>query len=393
MTEIPFKQYFHFKNRSVKNICELLFVLEHFSDSVFEEHVNAHKNDFADWVEHVLHEKNLSAELRNKDTRKKTINLLVKYLKDNDVYETIIIGAGIAGITAAIYAARKRMKFLVISNDFAGQLNVAGDIENYPGFKHTNFVEMINNLKEQARINNIPLSLGEELKSVEKQNNGTFKLTTNKADYFTETIILATGAKPRELNVPGEKELSSRGLTYCAVCDGPFFKDKTVAVIGGGNAALEAVEFVLRVAKKIYLLNINDQLTGHEVLIEKMIHQKNVEIINNAKTLKILGKQFVSGLEYEQFKKKKLLKVDGIFVEIGRVPNKFIFESLKNIIDFDESGHIKTNKFMATSNTGIFAAGDCTNNKAKQLIIAAGEGCMALLNATKFLSNKHHHAR
>lgn len=301
------------------------------------------------------------------------------------VYDTIILGAGIAGITAAIYASRKKMNYLIIAEDFGGQVNIAGEIENYPGIPKTNWSEFKDSLEKQLEYNNIKINY-ESVKEVKKEKK-YFIVRTNKKFYKTKTVIICTGARARELNVPGEKKLQGRGVTYCAICDGPLFKNKTVAVIGGGNSAMEAVDYLQKISKKIYLININPKLEGYEYLIEKVKKAKNVKIINNAKTTKITGYKVVNGLEYEQKGKLKKLKVQGVFVEIGRIPNT---ESFKNSLKIDKHSHIIIDKHAQTSVPGVFAAGDCTDLHSYQFITAAGQGCTALLSAVKYLQKLHH---
>jgi NADH-dependent peroxiredoxin subunit F len=388
LSDISIDKQFHLKNRSIKNISELTFILETMEDYLYKEHVTKRKNDFSRWIREVFHKRDLAKKITKK-SRKQTIRILKHYLKKYDVYETIIIGAGIAGMTAAIYASRKRMKFLIISTDFGGQINLTGPIENYPGFKQTNNMELLTNLESQLWYNNIKMNQGEDVKKIVKQKDGTFSIITSKAEYFSESIILATGARPRKLNVPGEEEMAGKGITYCAICDGPLYKNKIVAIIGGGNAALEAADFLINIAKKIYILNNKDELIANKILVEKITGQKKVEIIHNARTSRILGDKFVNGLKYEQKNREKHLKVSGIFVEIGRIPNT---EFVKGLVDIDEDNHIKIDKQTSTSEQGIFAVGDCADGHEYQLIIAAGQGCMALLRAARYLARRHHHA-
>lgn len=298
-------------------------------------------------------------------------------MQDN-TYETIIIGAGIAGITAAIYASRKRMRFLIISKDFGGQINVSGEIENYPGFSHTSGVEFAKTLKNQLDFNGIKIQY-ESLKKIEKQDDG-FVVKTDKAEYKTETVIIASGARARKLNVPGEREFANKGVTYCAICDGPLFKDKAVAIIGGGDSALEAADFLTRIASRIYIINISDEIIGHEYLMEKVIGKEKIEIINNAKTTEILGDKFVKGLKYEQNGEIKQIGCEGIFIEIGRVPNA---DFARDFLELDDHGHIKISKHCETSINGIYAAGDVADLHEYQYIIAGGQGCTALLTAAK----------
>ncbi|MBI2564733.1 FAD-dependent oxidoreductase [Candidatus Woesearchaeota archaeon] len=296
------------------------------------------------------------------------------------VYETIIIGAGIAGIAAAVYASRKRMKFLIFSEDFGGQVNVAGNIENYIGIAKTNWIEFGKQLQKQIEYNKIKINY-EPVQTL-KQEGKNFVVKTKNKSYETRTAIIASGARARKLNVIGEDKFANRGVTYCAICDGPLFKNKTVAVIGGGDSALEAAEFLLNIAKKIYILTVNDKMRGHEYLIENVVKHKKITIIPFAYTKEIYGDSFVKGLKYEQKEKIKDLKLDGIFVEIGRVPNT---EIIKDLVSVEKDGHIIVDKHTATSVPGIFAAGDCTDIHTYQFIVAAGQGCTSLLSAAKYL--------
>lgn len=301
------------------------------------------------------------------------------------MYETIIIGAGIAGITAAVYASRKRMNYIILSEDFGGQVNVAGEIENYTGFAKTNWVELGENLRKQVEYNKINIIYC-SVKSIIKKKDGSFVISTNDKEYATKTAIICSGARARELKVAGEKEFKGKGLTYCAICDGPLYKNKIVAVIGGGDSAMEAVDFLKEVAKKIYLITINPELAGHEYLIERTLKNKKVELITSAFTKRIKGDKLVKSFVYEQNKRQKEIKLDGVFVEIGRTPNT---EFAKKLVGLDKDGHIIINKFCETKTQGLFSAGDCTDVHAYQFIISAGHGCQALLRAASYLQRKN----
>ncbi len=295
-------------------------------------------------------------------------------------YEVLIIGAGIAGLTAGIYASRKRMSYVILSEDFGGQINIAGPIENYPGIPKTNWIEFGKAMEEQARYNNLKINY-EKVISVET-SDGLFNVETSKNNYSAKTIIIASGARARELDVPGEEEFKGKGVTYCAVCDGPLFKDKTVAIIGGGDSALEASDFVLNIAKKIYIININPKLTAQEYLQEVVKSNKKITLINNARTTEILGDKTVKAIKYEQNGRMKKLSIDGVFVEIGRNPNT---EVVKGLLKLDSHNHIIVDKFCRTSVPGIFASGDCTDVHEYQFSISAGQGCLALLQAARYL--------
>jgi thioredoxin-disulfide reductase len=301
------------------------------------------------------------------------------------MYETIIIGAGIAGMTAAIYASRKRMNFLIIADKIGGQFLESGEVLNYPGIKQTTGADFEKKMEEQLKFNNIEVKEGIVVQKIEKIKNG-FKVISNKESYESKTVIIASGARPRELGVKGENDYKRKGLTYCAICDGPLFAGKDVVVIGGGDSALEAVDFLNNIANKIYLLNIGSELTAHEYLQEKVKANKKVEIINNAKTIEIIGDEaFVSDLKYEQKNEEKKLDVQGVFVEIGRIPNT---DFVKDFLKLDDHQHIEIDCTGHTSVEGVFAAGDCASGHEYQYVIAAGQGCMCLLKAARYLAWK-----
>src|SRR3989338_910356 len=252
------------------------------------------------------------------------------------MYEVTIVGGGIAGCTAAIYAARKRMNFLVMRKEFGGQFLESGEIINYPGIVKTNGVEFRSIFEKQLAFNQIKPKTGEEVKKIERAKEG-LRVISDKASYETKTVIIATGSIPRKLNVPGEAEYANKGLTYCSVCDGPLFSGMDIAVIGGGNSALEGVDFTKDIAKKIYLVNINKEFNAHEYLIENITSYKNVEVISEAKTIEIIGDKFVNGLVYEKNNEKKRLDIGGVIIEIGRQP---MTNFLEGFLALDEHRHI-----------------------------------------------------
>ncbi|MEW5801134.1 MAG: FAD-dependent oxidoreductase [bacterium] len=297
------------------------------------------------------------------------------------MYETMIIGAGIAGLTAGIYAARKKMDFLCLAKQFGGQVLESGEILNYPGIVETNGFEFYETLRKQAEFNKIPIHEGEEATRIGKRRGGFF-VVTNRGEYHAKSIILATGARAKKLNIPGENRLANRGVTYCAICDGPLFAGREVAVIGGGNSALEAADYLMQIAKRIYLVNIGSQFDAHEYLIETITSNEKVNVIPDAHTTAILGEKTVEGIEYEQYGEKKSLKVQGVFVEIGRSPNT---EFLQGFVDLDIHNHVLIDCNTRTSVDGVFAAGDCSSIHEYQYTIAAGQGCTALLKVAKYL--------
>ncbi len=260
-------------------------------------------------------------------------------------------------------------------------MNIAGEVENYPGIVKTTAAEFMKVLKKQLDYNKIKWK--QELVKEIKKTGKNFVVKSNKGEYETQTVIICTGARPRRLNVPGEAKFAKKGVTYCAICDGPIFKGMVVAVIGGGDAGLEAVDFLDNIAKKVYLLHRGPKLTAQKYLVERVKNNPKVEVILNAETKGIYGKVAVQGLRYMQNGLEKDLKVKGIFVEIGRSPNT---EMVKDLVEMDEHGHVKVSVQCDTSMPGIFSAGDCTDIHEYQYIISGGQGATALIKAARYIA-------
>ena len=299
------------------------------------------------------------------------------------IYDLVIIGAGPAGITAAVYAARKKMDPLVITKDIGGQASLSGDIQNYTGYQFISGPELAIKFEEHMRKFNFEIKENEEVKELISKK-GTFLVKTDKDNYRAKTVIIASGKRSRELGVTGEREFRNKGLTYCATCDGPLFAGRDVAVIGGGNSALDAALQLTKIANKIYVINITDNLTGDGIMREKIRADNKVSIFNNSRVKEILGDSFVQAIKIEEDKEEKVLDVQGIFVEIGLIPNSEFASDLEK----NERKEIVVNQRNETNVPGIFAAGDVTNVPEKQIIIAAGEGAKAVLSAFRYLSTR-----
>ncbi len=299
------------------------------------------------------------------------------------IYDLIIIGAGPAGITAAVYAARKKMNFLVITNDIGGQTAWSGDIENYTGYQFITGPDLVNKFKEHMRKYNIAVREGEPVAGISRAGD-ILRVKTAKGEYESKALIIASGKVSKPLGVPGEKEFKNKGLTYCATCDGPLFAGKDVAVIGGGNSALDASLQLIKITGHVYIINIAPGLSGDAVMREKVEMGGNVTIFNSAKVTAVLGDKFVSGIKINREGKEETIAVEGIFVEIGLLPNS----SFAGEVDRNERGEIKVNCANATNIPGIFAAGDVTDVPEKQIVIAAGEGSKAALAAFKYLNQR-----
>lgn len=297
------------------------------------------------------------------------------------LYDLIIIGAGPAGITAAVYAARKKMNFLVVTGDIGGQAAWSGDIENYTGYQFITGPELVSKFEEHMRKYGITVKEGEEVESLER-SGAAIKIRTGKGEYESRTAIIASGKVSRELGVPGEKEFKNRGLTYCATCDGPLFAGKDVAVIGGGNSALDAALQLVKIAKKVYIINNTPKLGGDPVMREKVESSPVVSVLNGAQVTAINGDKMVAGIKIKREGREESLAVGGIFVEIGLIPNS----GFARLVEKNQHGEININCKNETSVPGVFAAGDVTDVPEKQIIIAAGEGSKAALAAFKYIS-------
>src|SRR3989344_1009300 len=304
------------------------------------------------------------------------------------LYDVVIIGGGPAGAAAAIYAARKRLKTLLLTESFGGQSIVSDDIQNWIGEPHISGFDLAQKLEAHVRTFHdvVEIKMSEKAVEIRSIKCGEdricdFEIKTDQGNiYEAKTLILTMGARRKKLSVPGEDKFGGKGVAYCSTCDAPLFSGKKVAVIGGGNAGLEAVVDLFPYASEIYLIHRGDALKGDPVEQEEIKkNPKLKQIILNAKTLEILGNQFVNGIKYKDRKtgEEKVLPVDGVFVEIGSVPNT---ETVKELVELDNWGQIVINaKHASTSHPGVFAAGDITDDPYKQNNISAGDGVRAAL--------------
>jgi len=300
-----------------------------------------------------------------------------------EVFDLIIIGGGPAGLTAGLYASRRQLKNLILTKDIGGQASTTNYVENYPGFESIGGFELMQKFQKQAEKFGSIFKY-EEVANVENAKNKFIIKTTANNQYEAFALILAFGKTPSNLNVPGEKEFTGKGVSYCATCDGPLFKNKIVAIIGGGNAALESAQYLASLAKKVYLIHRREEFRGDEILVERIKSLKNVEILLSCVVNQIKGDKFVREIELKNVKTDEItnLKVDGVFVEIGHTVNA---QPIKEIIKTNENNEIIIDSECQTSVTGIFAAGDVTDNKFKQIVISAGEGAKAALSAYKYI--------
>jgi alkyl hydroperoxide reductase subunit F len=299
------------------------------------------------------------------------------------MYELIIIGGGPAGMTAAVYAARKKLKAMLISRDIGGQVLWTAGVENYMGYQFIEGPELIKKFEEQVKQFPIDVRTGERVTSLSQTDEGFEVRTDNGESYEARVAIIAAGKRPRQLNVPGEEKFKGRGVTYCAICDGPLFADVEVAVIGGGNSALEAAQDMVKIADHVYLVSLTP-LTADQVLTDKVKSDKNLTVFLEHEVLEIKGESRVDGIKIRDLKSKRerTLKVSGVFIEIGLMPNS---EPFKEIVRLNRIGEIEVDCANETSVAGLYAAGDVTSVPDKQIVVAAGEGAKAALQAHRYL--------
>jgi len=301
------------------------------------------------------------------------------------MYELIIIGAGPAGMTAAVYAARKKINTLLITGNIGGQGLTTWLVENYKGYQFIEGRELMQKFEEQVKQfpTDVEIEVGKRAERLSRIAGG-FEVKTDKGETFQAKVaILATGKRPRQLNVHGEKELLGRGVTYCAICDGPLFADMKVAVIGGGNSALETANDMVKIADHVYLVSLTT-LTGEQILIDKVKGASNLTMFLQHEVLEIKGQNSVEGIRIRDLKskKEKELEVGGVLIEIGLTPNS---ELVKELVTLNRLGEVEVNCGTETGVPGFFAAGDVTSVPDKQIVVAAGEGAKAALQAHRYL--------
>lgn len=312
-----------------------------------------------------------------------------------DEFDLVIIGAAAAGSAAAIYAARRHLNVIIVSKDIGGEVTLSGEIGNWPSVIETTGVELAKQFHEHVKYYNVPIDQGYGVEKIEQ--DGKFHVLTAKnyaegeKKYRTKTVIVATGIHPRELGLPGEKELKGRGLTYCTVCDGPLFKGKITTTIGAGNSAVESALMMGDIAEKVYVITKygpDDPKNGfpkaEDILVKKMLEKDNIEIIHNGMTTEIVGEGVVSAVKYTNTvsKEEKSIKTDGAMVHIGVIPNSDFIDCVEK----DKGGQIIVDKVCQTNCTGIFAAGDVTDIPYNQISIAVGMGATAALAAIDYIN-------
>lgn len=300
------------------------------------------------------------------------------------IYDTIIIGAGPAGLTAAIYLKRANKSVLVLEKEtFGGQITHSPKVENYPGFISMSGVEFADKLVEQAMAQGADIDM-DEAKGITKAD-GIFTVKGERADYQAKTVILATGSKHRTLGLPGEEKFTGEGISYCAVCDGAFYKDMDIAVIGGGNSALQEAILLSKTSKSVTVIQNLPFLTGESKLIEQIEATDNIKVILSSVVAKILGEDKFEGItvKNEESGEETNLSFDGIFVAIGQKPEN---ENFSSSVSLDERGYITANEScIPEGETGIFVAGDCRSKAVRQIATAISDGASASVAVCRYL--------
>lgn len=298
------------------------------------------------------------------------------------MYDLVIVGGGPAGVAAAVYAARKKLKTMIVADTFGGQSLVSASVENWIGIPKISGFDLAEQFKAHLKAQEkLEVAEGERAAKIEPLGSG-FCVTTEKGRMFeTRALLIATGSVRRHLNVPGEREFEGKGVAYCSICDAPLFKNKDVAVIGGGNSGLEAVEDLLPYAKHVTLIHRSEALKGDPQTQEKILADKEkVSVVLNAKVSAILGGEWVTGLTFREkgTNAERELSVQGVFVEIGLDPNSAL---VKDLVTVNERGEIVVDPMtQATSRRGIWAAGDVTDGRYRQNNISAGDAVKAVLH-------------
>lgn len=301
------------------------------------------------------------------------------------MFDVIIVGAGVAGFSAALYASRRGLKTLVIGKDVAGQANFTDAIENFPGIEEVGGFELVSQIRGQAEKFGVRF-LEAEVSKI-KAANDSFVVTAYGKQYKAESLILAYGKTPQDLDIPGEQELKGRGISYCATCDAPLYKNKVVAVAGVGDIAADAGILCAKYAKKVYILSKTDKFIALPALTKALFKRKNVELLPNIQIQEILGQEKLTGLKLLHLGsgRQSELALDGLFVELGYMVDSNL---MKNIVELDGQDQIVVDQNQATSIPGIFAAGDATSRMYKQAVISAGDAAAAALACYDWLQRK-----
>ncbi len=309
-------------------------------------------------------------------------------MAEPEIFDTIIIGGGAAGITAAIYTVRKNLKVLMLTKNIGGQAALSGDVENYPGFTMITGADLAKKFREELlnfENQGLWIKEGVEVTDLSGADPDFVVKTQDGQEYHGKTVIIASGRIPKMLNIPGERNFFGKGVVTCATCDAPFYKDKDVVVVGGGNSALDAAYSLIKVARSVTIVNNTDYLRGDEILMKNVTTSPKVKVLNNHQVLEILGDSAVGGIKVKNLK-EEIIPVSGVFIEIGWMPST----GFDKLTDKNDNGEIEVDEYGATSIPGIYACGDVNNVWGEQIVIAAGEGAKTALRVSEHLSRVPH---
>lgn len=300
-----------------------------------------------------------------------------------NIYDIIIIGGGAAGMTAALYSLRGGKKVLLIEKEtIGGQISKSPRVENFPSIKEISGTDFSDKLFDQI----MDLGCDFELDNINKidKNNNIFYISGDFSTYTSKAVIIATGLEHRKINIDGEDELIGKGVSYCAVCDGAFYKDEDVCLIGDGNTALQYALLLSNYCKKVYVCTLFNKFFGDDVLVNKLKQRNNIEIIHNVSLQKFIYEDELQGLVFinTENKEKTKLNVKGCFIAIGQIPNN---NNFKNIVELDNNGYILADDNLETKTKGVFVAGDCRQKKVRQLTTAVNDGAIASIGAINYI--------
>lgn len=297
----------------------------------------------------------------------------------SEILDLVICGGGAAGLTSAVYAARSGLDFVLIdiSSSMGSQITQTSDVDNYTGFEKVNGMELVMKFYEHAKALDAPM-INDEVQEITKEN-GIFTVKCAQCEYKSRTVIYCSGASHRELGVKGEKELLGRGVGYCAVCDGFFYRNKTVVVVGGGNTAVTDALYLSKICKKVILVHRRDSLRAEKILVERLENAENVELMFNSEVAEILGEKSADGV---LLKSGETIDCDGVFIAVGIVPRS---DTVKNLVQLDDNGYIVAAESGRTSLDGFFAAGDVRTKELRQIITACSDGANCVDSVNKFL--------
>lgn len=297
----------------------------------------------------------------------------------------MIIGGASAAQSAAIYAVRAGIEATVVADEYGGQINNTDKVENYLGIKSMGGPELAERFVEHMREYDVEEKKGLRATEVRKKDDGTFEVELEDGEVLeSHAVIIATGGHRRKLDVKGEKEFTGKGVSYCAVCDGPLYQGEEVAVVGAGYAGTEAAAYLTDVVEKVHIINRSEGYSGEEITIKQVEDAENIKHHENAQIQEIYGENMVEGLKYERDGEITDLEVAGVFIEIGTVPNS----GISDLVETDEGNYIKVNPEMETGTEGLYAAGDVADLGEQQLVISAGQGCQAGLNAAEYVKER-----